>query len=348
MGCGTPEGMDTTDLFLALTPERILDAVEAAGLRCNPVAFPLNSYENRVYDVQLEDRTHIVAKFYRPKRWSEAQIREEHRFLAELHEAEVPVCAARHFPGGDTLRCIDGIWYAIYDRQGGRAPEEVDEELAERLGMLVARIHAVGAAGEAPSRATMGADVWIRDSLRLLRGLVPPAMWGRYEAAASALAAMADERLRGVAMHRVHGDFHLGNLLLRDGVLHVLDFDDLVTGPAAQDLWMALSGAGTYVVEAFIEGYERFRAFDRRQLTLFTPLRAMRRVSYAAWLARRWHDPIFPATWPHFGTEAYWEAETADLEGLLREEDAPSAAAVAVPEELTNADLFWDWEEPKG
>lgn len=345
--------MNTTDLFLALTPEKVLDAVEAAGLRCNPVCFPLNSYENRVYDIQLEDRSHVVAKFYRPQRWTEAQIREEHRFLADLEAAEVPVCNVRQFPGGDTLRAIDGIWYAVYDRQGGRAPEEVDEALAERLGMLVARIHSVGVDGDAPHRATMSATGWIRDNLAFLkaRGAIPASLLPRYEATALALADMADERLPGAPVHRVHGDFHLGNLLLREDVLHVLDFDDMANGPAAQDLWMVLSGTSEYVVEAFIEGYERFRAFDRRQLELFTPLRAMRRVHYAAWLARRWHDPIFPATWPHFGTEAYWEAETSDLEDLQRDVHRHEPqSAVADAEELTNADFFWDWDgdTPKG
>ena len=339
----------TTDLFLALTPDRVLDAVEAAGLRCNPVCFALNSYENRVYDVELEDGGHVVAKFYRPSRWTADQILEEHAFLADLAEAEVPVCDARPFPDGGTLRAIDGIFYSVTDRRGGRAPEEVDGELAERLGMLVARIHAVGASRGAPHRVRLSPTAMIRDNVRWLvaRGVIPAPLQGRYERTALTLADLAETRLAGLPVHRVHGDMHLGNLLLRGGVLNVLDFDDMATGPAAQDLWMVLPGERGPIVEAFLEGYERFRPFDRRQLAAFPALRAMRRVSYAAWLARRWHDPIFPATWPHFGTEAYWAAELADLDDLLRtlERDPADGPPPPDEDELTNADLFWDWED---
>lgn len=339
--------MNTTDLFLALTPDRVLDAVEAAGLRCNPVCFALNSYENRVYDVELEDGGHVVAKFYRPQRWTPAQILEEHGFLAELADAEVPVCDARPFPDGGTLRTTFGIHYAVYDRRGGRAPEEVDEELAERLGMLVARIHAVGAAAPSAHRVHLTPGVFILDNLRWLleRGTVPAPLRGRYETVARALAGRAEERLAGLPRHRLHGDMHLGNLLLREGVLNVLDFDDMATGPAAQDLWMLLPSDRGPVLEAFLEGYERFRPFDRRQLAAFPALRAMRRVSYAAWIARRWHDPVFPATWPHFGTEEYWATEVADLEDLLRDMDRPPGEPAPAEPELTNADLFWDWED---
>jgi len=345
-----------TDLFLSLTPERVLDAVEAAGVRCNPVCYPLNSYENRVYDVELEDREHLVAKFYRPGRWTEAQILEEHRYMADLEEAEVPICGLRPFPDGSTLRRVESIWYCLYDRRGGRAPEEVDDELAMRLGMLAGRIHNVGASREARHRLRLDPDTWIRRSVDWLQSHgQPPAPFGeRYAAAALELAGLAEEALAGVSVHRVHGDFHLGNLLLREGRLHVLDFDDCCVGPAVQDMWLLLPAQGPDVGrlrESFLEGYERFRTFDRDQLRLVELLRAMRVVHYAAWLARRWHDPVFPATWPHVGEAGYWERETADLEELLRvvrRQGAGGEQATAAEEEgeeLTNADFFWDWED---
>jgi len=345
-----------TDLFLALTPERVLEAVEAAGVRCNPVCYPLNSYENRVYDVELEDRSHVVAKFYRPSRWSEAQILEEHRFMADLEEAEVPICGLRPFPDGSTLKRKGNIWYCLYDRRGGRAPDELNDDLAERMGMLAARIHNVGAARPAEHRMTLQADAWIRDNVDWLLGHgQPPAPWGtRYADAAFDLADLADEALAGVPVQRIHGDFHLGNLLVRDGRLHVLDFDDCCVGPVVQDVWLLLPATGPdagRLREAFLEGYERFRHFDRDQLRLIELLRGLRVIHYAAWLARRWHDPVFPTTWPHVAEAGYWERETRDLEDLLaaiRKEgagDGGAAAPEAEQEELTNKDFFFDWED---
>jgi Ser/Thr protein kinase RdoA (MazF antagonist) len=341
-----------TDLFLALTPDRVLAAVEAAGLATNPVCYPLNSFENRVYEVELVDRSRIVAKFYRPGRWSEEQILEEHRFLLDLEAEEVPVCPLRRFPDGSTLKRQDGIFYSLAERRGGRAPDELDDAAAERLGMLVGRLHAVGARGDAPHRLRLTADTFIRDALAWLEahGTVPPRVWPRYAAAAREVADRLDALLAGVEVHRLHGDLHLGNLLMRDGVLHVLDFDDMTVGPAVQDLWLALPGRDAHARrqrERFLEGYERFRLFDRSTLRLIEPLRGLRMIHFSAWLARRWHDPIFPATWPQFGEEGYWDRETADLEEqlrVIRRDGDPAAAAAEEEAELTNADFFWDWE----
>ncbi len=340
-----------TDLFLSLTPERVLDAVEAAGVRCNPLCYPLNSFENRVYEVELEDRTRIVAKFYRPGRWSHAQIAEEHRFLADLEGAEVPVCPTRPFPSGETIAQIDNIYYCLFDRRGGRAPDELDDALCERLGMLTARLHNVGASAEAPHRLRIDPDTYIWENLDWLEAndTVPAHIWPRYREAAERIADTARARLRGVATQRIHGDFHAGNLLLRDGVFHVLDFDDMVVGPPVQDLWMILPGRDDWTRRqraAFLEGYEQLRAFDRSTLNLVEPLRGMRLVHYAAWLARRWHDPIFPRTWPHFGTEEYWLDQTRDLEDLVAFIAAESGepAVAETSKELTNADFFFDWE----
>ncbi len=357
-----PSPSPRTDLFLSLTPDRVLAAVEAGGLRCNAVCYPLNSFENRVYEVELEDRSRIVAKFYRPGRWSEEAILEEHGFLAELAEDEIPVCPMRPFPDGGTLRQTDGIYYCLADRMGGRAPDELDEATARRLGMLVGRLHAVGARKPASHRLHLNAETYIREPVDWLERheTIPPGWRARYLGAARQAADLIDARLAGVAVQRVHGDLHLGNLLFRDGLLRVLDFDDMVTGPPVQDLWLALPGRDRLTLElreAFLEGYEQFRLFDRSTLSLIEPLRTLRIVHYAAWLARRWHDPAFPAAWPHFGTDEYWQKETEDLEAQLAilrgeaaqdEEEGDGEARARPPKEeeaeLTNKDFFWDWE----
>ncbi len=358
-----PPATAGTDLFLSLTPEKVLAAVEAGGLECNPVCYPLNSFENRVYEVELADRSRVVAKFYRPGRWSEEQILEEHQFLEDLAAEEIPVCTMRPFPGGGTLRRIDrridGIFYCLSDRRGGRAPDELDEAAARRLGMLVGRMHNVGSRRQARHRVRLTADTYIRQDLDWLEehGVLPRHLHDRYLDAALAIAALAERRMEGVDVHRVHGDLHLGNILFRDGLLHVLDFDDMVVGPAAQDLWLAFPGRDAFTLslrERFLEGYLQFRDFDRSTLSLIEPLRGLRIVHYAAWLARRWHDPAFPAAWPHFGTPDYWERETQDLEeqlAVIRGEMAPEEVHLtegeAAREEeptLTNKDYFWDWE----
>ena len=345
---------DRDDLFFSLTPERVLAAVEAAGLACNGLCYPLNSFENRVYEVELDDKSRIIAKFYRPGRWSREQILEEHELITDLVEAEIPACPVRRFPDGTTLKRQDGIFYSLAERRGGRAPDELTDDLAERLGMLVGRMHGVAATRASKHRLALTADTYIRDNLAWLasREVVPDRLWPRYRGAAEAIADLTDEMMEGVAVQRLHGDLHLGNLLLRDGMFNVLDFDDSVVGPPVQDLWLALPGRDRYTSrqkELFLEGYERFRLFDRSTLRLIEPLRSLRLVHYATWLARRWHDPVFPATWPHFGSEDYWQQETEGLERqleLVRQEADPSGfpAAQEPEEELTNADYFWDWE----
>jgi Ser/Thr protein kinase RdoA (MazF antagonist) len=347
------EAAAATDLFVGLTPDRVLEAVEAAGLATNPVCYALNAYENRVYEVELADRSRVIAKFYRPTRWSEEQILEEHAFLAELAADELPVCDFRPFPGGGTLRSIDGIFYALSDRRGGRAPDELDDELAVRVGMLAARIHNVGARSDAPHRPRLTSEGFVHKNLEwmLERGTLPGHLAERYAAAARAIAGLYDQLSAGVPFQRIHGDLHRSNLLLRDELLRVLDFDDMVIGPPVQDLWLALPGRDAEarrLRESFLEGYERFRVFDRSSLRLIEPLRGLRIVSYSAWIARRWHDPFFPRAFQEFGTEGYWLGEVRELEETLAA--ARSDAGIAPPEPepaeaLTNADYFWDWEE---
>ena len=342
------------DTFFGLTPERVLEAVEQAGLRTRPVCYALNSYENRVYEVELEDRSRIIAKFYRPSRWSVAQILEEHRFLSDLEDAEVPVCGVIPFPSGETIRTTEEIHYALFRRMGGRAPDEITEQNAGRLGTLLARIHAVGTRSSGHPRLTLDAPDFLDANITWLREnrWVNPAVEADLFAIAADLRTLLTERMEGVEIQRIHGDFHQGNLIEREGVFHVLDFDDMAIGPPVQDLWLLLPGRDAYTArlrDQFIAGYELFRPFDRGSLRLIEPLRGMRMIHYATWLARRWHDPVFPLTWPQFEEPNYWFELVTGLRECVQfsAAEAPSGVEVAPePEvELTNKDFFWDMEE---
>jgi Ser/Thr protein kinase RdoA (MazF antagonist) len=248
-------------------------------------------------------------------------------------------------------------------RRGGRAPDELSDEQVRRLGRLVARLHNVGARGDAPSRLRLDADTFVREPVAWLRRheAVPAPFRDRYFATAEQIAEIADRRMSGCACHRLHGDLHLGNLLFRDEELRILDFDDMAVGPAVQDLWLMLPGRDPESLrqrQVLIEAYEQLRVFDHGSLRLVEPLRALRMVHFAAWLARRFDDPAFRAAWPEFGTEDYWRHESDDLEEQLRyiqgetTEDwygAPSGSQPLGAEDgmvqvLSNKDYFWDWE----
>jgi len=345
-----PDELSHNDLFLALTPQAVIRAVERAGVECRSVCSPLNSFENRVYLMELADGERIVSKFYRPQRWSREQILEEHQFLTDLDDAEVPVCPTLAFPDGDTVKEIDGIYYTLFRARGGRPPEELSAADCERMGMLVGRMHAVAVQRTAEHRITLDVDTYVWANVEWLEEheTIPAELRARYLDAAGNIADIAGERLQGVTSHRIHGDCHLGNLLERDGVLHLLDFDDMVVGPPVQDIWLALPGRDAHTTrlrESFVEGYERFREFDRSTLQLIEPLRGMRMIHYATWLAKRWHDPVFPKTWPHFGSHDYWLEETSTLEDIVNycNKGQPASAPAEAP--LTNADYFFDWED---
>ena len=270
------------------------------------------------------------------------------------------MCSIRPFPDGSTLKEIDGIYYSLSDRRGGRAPDELSGPHLERLGMFVGRMHAVGARRPAAARPRLTPDHYIREAFQWIeaQGSLTGLLRRRYLEAAEEIADISDGLLQGIAVHRIHADLHLGNILFRDGELHVLDFDDMVTGPAVQDFWLALPGRGQEVDrnrELFLAGYERFCEFDRATLRLIEPLRGLRLVRYTGWLARRWDDPAFRSGWPHFGTAEYWERETADLEEQLTEVrqaatqdavargvDPATLPAASLPEEeaLTNKRLL--------
>ncbi len=346
-----------SDFFFELTPDRVLLAVEAGGYRPTGHCTPLTCLENRVYDLRLESGDHIVVKFYRPNRWSREAICEEHVFLQQLREDEIPVCAPIAFPDGETLHEVEGIYYAVWPRTGGRAPDEFNDEQLAVLGRLLARIHNVGAAAPAPHRLHLDAPTSALAPLELLvsRDFLPPSCARRYCAAVEEVAALYTAWSESVPVHRIHGDCHVGNLLRGNEGWFFLDFDDFVVGPAVHDVWMLLPGRDSEALRqrsVLIDAYRQFRDFDETWLRLVEPLRAFRFVFYAAWIAKRWEDKAFPAAFPHFGTPSYWENETTDLEQqveriLKGSDDVPeglrrdSGSEDGAPE-LSNKDFFWD------
>ena len=323
---------DQSQLFFALTPDEVLNAVEGGGYEPSGHINALHCFENRVHDIRLEDGEHIVTKFYRPGRWTREAIQEEHDFLEALCDAEIPVCAPIRFEDGETIHEVAGIYYAVWPRVGGRSPDELTDEQIEILGRLLARIHNVGGT-ETEGRLVLSAESYGLDNLEFLeKNRFLPVTWERrYSAAVHRICEIYEELSEDIPFHRIHGDCHYGNLLNgRDGWFFV-DFDDMLIGPAVQDVWLLLPGQDEYAKSQralFIEAYRQFRPFQDRWLRLIEPLRALRFIRYAAWIARRWNDPAFPAAFPHFGSEQYWQRETLDLELQLTkiEQEAATAA----------------------
>jgi Ser/Thr protein kinase RdoA (MazF antagonist) len=298
--------------FATLTPDLVLDAVESIGYLSDARVLALNSYENRVYQVGIEDSEPLIAKFYRPDRWSDAAIREEHFFSHELAECEVPVVAPLQ-QAGESLFEHAGFRFALFPRRGGRAPEPGNLDQLYRLGQLLGRLHAVGASRPFVHRETLAVDNFGHASLVTLLegGYVPRSLLPAYESVARDLLKRLDElfaRVRYTPI-RLHGDCHPGNLLHRDDAFHVVDLDDCRMGPAVQDLWMMLAGdrhERLGQLSELVDGYQEFHDFDPRELPLIEGLRALRLMHHSAWIARRWDDPAFPLAFPWFANERYW------------------------------------------
>ncbi len=308
----------STPSFLSLTPDRVLDAVEVGGLRSTGRCLPLRAFENRVYEIELDDDRRIVVKFYRPGRWSRATILDEHAFLADLAEAEVPAVAPMDLGTGKTLSEIDGIFYAAFPKVRGRMLDELDDENLRRIGRLIGRLHAVGAARPAPNRPRFTMEERVHAPLTLLEsgGFLPVALAPRYRDVVLRIAERFGEPLARVPAQRIHGDLHIGNILWgTDGPI-LVDFDDSVVGPPIQDLWLLARGDATerkHALGQILAGYEIFREFDRSTLALVEALRALRIVYMSAWIARRWDDPSFQAGFPAFRTDRYWMSEYEEL-----------------------------------
>lgn len=314
--------------FFQLTPEGILDAVEAvvqkrqAGLRATGRALALNSLENRVYDVELEDDSHVVAKFYRPGRWTREQILEEHAFMFALEEAEIPVVSPWKVEGESLFESEEGMWFAIFPKVKGRLLDELDPERLRTLGRYIARIHNVGENFEFHHRLQLNADNWGWKPLEYLldSGLVDDLYRERFRMVAEALIQKADDFLYDCPAIALHGDCHLGNTLWQLDSPFFLDFDDAMTAPAVQDIWMVVRGRDEDAErdrDYLLEGYEAFRPFDRSTLDFIEPLRALRMIHYSAWIARRWDDPSFKKAFPQFATPRYWEEEIQALQEIL-------------------------------
>lgn len=331
---------DSGTPYAGLTPDVVLDALETVGLRGDGRLLSLNSYENRVYQVYLEEGDSVVTKFYRSARWSDAQILEEHAFAAELAAREIPVVApivlapagsspsgraaskaAAGAKSGTTLHTFAGFRFTVYPRRGGRAPELDHDDTLRWLGRFIARIHAVGASKPFRTRPPLDLETFGQEPRDWLidHQFIPDDLLDAWASAVELALDGVDEafdRAEGVPQIRLHGDCHAGNVLWTDDGPHFVDFDDCRTGPAMQDLWMLLSGdrvAAAHQLRVLLEGYREFHEFDVRELALIEALRTLRLIHYSAWLARRWDDPAFPAAFPWFNTPRYWQDRVLEL-----------------------------------
>jgi Ser/Thr protein kinase RdoA (MazF antagonist) len=317
--------MNNVAPFADLTPDVVLNAIDDVGLAVTGTLLALNSYENRVFQIGVEGELRfVVAKFYRPARWTDAQILEEHAFTQELADAEVPAVPPLAF-GGRTLHPHGGHRFAVYPRRGGRAPELEDRSVREWLGRFIGRIHAVGSRQPFAQRPALDVEsfgVEPRDYVLASRWLPPELREVYAGVSAQALDEVrrSFERAGQVRAIRLHGDVHVGNVLWTDSGVqpgpHFVDFDDARMGPAVQDLWMLLSGSREERQEQLADllaGYEDFAELDRRELLLIEALRTLRLIHYSAWIARRWDDPAFPAAFPWFDTPRYWEQKILEL-----------------------------------
>jgi Ser/Thr protein kinase RdoA (MazF antagonist) len=306
--------------FQHLTPDRVLTLVEKAmGVRCNNLFRPMNSYINRVFEVETTDQTRLIVKFYRPKRWSKEAILDEHRFLLDLKEQEIPVIAPLAAVDGTTLSSSGDLHYTVFPKCGGRSVDEFTDEQWLQLGRLIGRMHQVGEKDVAHHRATMGPDHSAAQQLQYLLAsrCVPDDLKGSLEQAVSSILDDIRPIFAGRKNIRIHGDCHFANFIHRPGEsLYIIDFDDMVMGPAVQDIWMLLPGGleETFVeMDLFLEGYETFRSFDQSSLRLVEPLRAMRFIHYMAWCAHQVEEDGATRAIDGFGSREYWQNEIADL-----------------------------------
>lgn len=310
--------------YEALSPDLIIDAVESQGYLSDLRILALNSYENRVYQIGIEDEKPLIAKFYRPGRWSDEQIIEEHNFTQQLFDNEIPVVPVLRNAQGESLFHSHGYRFALYPRVGGRAPELSDLEHLYQLGRYIGRIHATGIAGVYQHRPVISTEEFLTGPYEYLKksNFLPTDLMTAYTT-------LMEDLIELVLIHyqqtdfetiRLHGDCHVGNILWTDTGPEFLDFDDSRMGPAVQDIWMLLSGSEEeqrLQLREIIEGYEEFNHFNKAEIGLIESLRTMRLVHYASWIAKRWQDPAFPAAFPWFGEARYWEQHILELREQL-------------------------------
>ena len=323
---------DNQHPFSRIHPDFIMDAVESTGYRCDARILELNSFENRVYQVGIEDGEPLIAKFYRPGRWTLAQIQEEHNFTLELADHGLSVVAPLRVDGRSCFQ-YEGFNIALFPRRGGRAPAVDDLDCLEVLGRFIARLHNVGATGRFRHRPAISIDEYGTEARRfLLAGdFIPGELREAYETVTGPLLELIRSRFEQVRYRaiRLHADCHMGNVLWRDEQPHFVDFDDARSGPAIQDLWMLLSGddeSRTQQMSRILQGYRDFRDFDLAEVLLIEPLRTLRMMHHAAWLARRWDDPAFPRAFPFFNSQKYWSDHILELREQWAAIEAPALA----------------------
>jgi Ser/Thr protein kinase RdoA (MazF antagonist) len=306
--------------FDRLTPDFILDAIEARGWLCDGRMLALNSYENRVYQVGIEESDPIIAKFYRPGRWSREQILEEHAFSFDLARHELPAVVPLLNREGSSLVHYEGFDIALFERRGGHSAEPDYGNNLSILGRLLARMHRVGASQRFERRPKLDLDSYARESAELIsRQFMPTELLTAYRTLSDDLIDLMQRRIGetdGVQLIRVHGDCHSGNILWRDDTPHFVDFDDARMAPAVQDIWMLLSGEiqeQQRQMRKILDAYLEFNDFNFAELNLVEVLRTLRIMHYSAWLARRWEDPAFPRSFPWFNTTRYWEEHILEL-----------------------------------
>ena len=325
--------------YANLTPDTVLNALESCGLRGDGRLIALNSYENRVYQVWLEEPEpfgpSVVAKFYRPERWTTAAILEEHAFVAELVEREIPAVPPLTL-NGRTLHEFEGFRFSVTPRLSGRSPELDNNDVLTWMGRFIGRIHAIGELRPFVERPTLDIQTFGVEPREFLlaNDFVPvdllPA-WSSVSAMALDGIRAIFDRVGAVKNIRLHGDCHASNVLWNNGGPHFVDFDDCRMGPAVQDLWMMLSGdreAMGQQMRSIVSGYEDFCEFDDNELGLIEALRTLRLLHYSGWIARRWHDPAFPAAFPWFNTQRYWQDRVLELREQISAMQEPALSLV--------------------
>lgn len=318
-------GDNVTKFFFELNPDLVLETVDQLGFKTTGRVMAMNSMENRVYEVEIEsdspnpsDHSKII-KFYRPGRWTKNQIQEEHDFLLDLTEFEIPVIAPIEF-NKQTLFTLSEpeLYYTLFPKQGGRAPDEFTMEEIEQVGRLLGRLHNVGSMKKASHRLTLNPEVYLKSNLDYLIGekIVPAHYELSYKTVLEKIYSLTKDSFKNVTNIRLHGDCHLGNILKRDDVFHLIDFDDMVVGPAIQDMWLLLPGRDEYAENLrnhLLEGYTSMREFNYEELRLTEILRTLRMINYSAWIAKRFDDPAFKQAFPFFESPSYWEGQVNDL-----------------------------------
>jgi Ser/Thr protein kinase RdoA (MazF antagonist) len=309
--------------FESLTPDFILGAIDDCGYKTDGCLMALNSYENRVYQVGVEDAEPIIVKFYRPDRWCDEAIQEEHDYCADLVFSELPVVPPIKNSSGLSLHIKNMFRIAFFERKGGRAPELDREDHLKTLGRFLGRIHAAGSGSAFTYRPSISNLGYVRESINIVQRFIPSDLQPAYGSLIRDIEGTLENRLRESSSCieiKVHGDCHLGNILWRDNAPHFVDFDDARMGSSVQDIWMLLSGdiaEQNTQLGWILDGYSQFRDFDYREISLIEPLRSLRLIGYAAWMAKRWSDPAFPLAFPWFNTQAYWEKHILELREQL-------------------------------